>query len=229
MVPTFQVAGLAGLLFVSSCATLPPEAREVVRTVEVVRKVELVRTVEVKVPQLPPLHPLLDSRTELGLGNYKLTDFERKVIREIFGPPVARWVERHVRVARESEFSGSTANSLAYYKPDTDWILLRKDPNTADSRRFANLIHEVTHYWEFHQYKHPTIVNYAKYSNEQIYRIPDEWKNLNIEQEAEIVSLYAVLTYLFTRDDQRWEQFGTYYTRADLPRIEDYMRREMYF
>jgi hypothetical protein len=62
-----------------------------------------------------------------------------------------------------------------------------------------------------------------------VYKIPEVWKNLNVEQEAEMVSLYAVLTYLFTRDDQVWMQFGNGYTRSDLPAIEEYMQREMYF
>lgn len=44
-----------------------------------------------------------------------------------------------------------------------------------------------------------------------------------------MLSVYAVLTYLFSRPDQLWPQFGTLNSRADLPRIEAYLQKEMYF
>jgi len=215
------LAGLAVLLL-ASCQTLawrsdtdPPGPAVTERVVYL----------ETPVPD----NPLLTSRTSLTVGPYTLTPFERKALRELFGPPVVRWVEHHIRVGGEKDFTGDEADDLAYYQPDQHSIVLRKRDNEQDGQRFANLVHEVAHYWEHTQYKHFVSVRVTKGNAREVYWIPPKWQGLNIEQEAEMLSVYAALTYLLTRPDQSWRQWDTWYTRADLPRIEAYLEKEMYF
>lgn len=107
------LAGLAALLFMS-CETLayqpyllptptPPVTGETVR--------ERIVYVEASLPD----NPLLTSKTALKIGPYTLTAFERKALREIFGPPVVRWVEHHIRVGGEKDFTGDDQIAIAYY------------------------------------------------------------------------------------------------------------------
>ena len=190
-----------------------------------VETIEKVRYVEAPIP----VNPLLSSSTSLKVGPYILTDFERKALREIFGPPVVRWVEHHIRIGSERDFTGNQADACGFFQPDDKSIVLRLGPNEKDSQRFATLVHEVAHYWEYTQYKHFLAVRVTKSNTHDVYWIPPNWEGLNIEQEAEMLSVYAVLTYLFTRPDQHWQQWDTWYSRDDLPRIEAYLEKEMYF
>lgn len=178
--------------------------------------------------------PVLSGTRDLDYGAYELSPLERRALVGIFGRQTADWVRDHITVASERFFTHErhmSEGTAAYYSGRDARIRLRMEhwSTKRNLHRFATIMHEAAHRWEFTKYRKPKPVDYSSASTREIYRIPETWVGLNIEQEAELVSIYGILKYVFSDDSQVWYQYGTPYTRDDLPRFEEYLQREMYF